>query len=255
MKSDSGSAWQAPEPRGFAEDHAGPLACRINCCFHDGRGNACCNIQPERPHPRAFMKKLLALLVLTLAFVLPAWSEPEAPKNDAEATAAITQLREGLVTGLKNGDIESLLKYLDPQVVVTWQNGEVCKGPAEVREFYKRMMTGPKRIVQEIQSNPEVIGRHVYGDWAVAWGNLHDQLVLSTGTQLNFNSVFTATIARRGDRWLVVALHASVNAFDNPVPSPSSQKLAEWIGAAGLFGGLLFGFMASRIFPRKQPIL
>ena len=201
------------------------------------------------------MKKLIALLLVTLTFTLPAWSEPEASKNDGEATAAITKLREGLVTSFKKGDIDSLVTYLDPEVVVTWQNGEVCKGPAEVRAFYDRMMTGPKRMVREIQSNPEVIGRHVYGDWAVSWGNLHDQFLLSNGAELSFNSVFTATIAKRGDRWLVVAFHASVNAFDNPVPNAGSQRLAEWVGAAGLFGGLFFGFMARRIFPPKEPIL
>ena len=35
-----------------------------------------------------------------------------------------------------------------------------------------------------------------------AWGNLSDHFVLTNGSDLPFNSVFTATIAKRGDRRL-----------------------------------------------------
>lgn len=249
MESDLPSAWQVRGACGVAAGKSADKELAAYLCRLQ-------NLPRKLPHPRAFMKKLSALLLLTFTFTFtlthPILAEPESPKSDGEATAAITQLREGLLTSVKKGDIDSLLTYLDPQVIVTWQNGEVCRGPAEVRAFYNRMMNGPKRVVQEIQSDPEVIGRRVYGDWAVAWGNLHDQIVLSNGAELPFNSVFTATIAKRGDRWLVVAFHTSINAFDDPVPSPRAGRMAEWVGAAGLFGGLVFGFMATRLFPRKK---
>jgi len=195
------------------------------------------------------MKKLLVLLILTLT--LPAWSEPAPPKDDVAATAAITQLREGLVDSFKKGDIDGLLTYLDPQVVVTWQNGEICKGPEAVRAFYNRMMTGPNRVVRDLKSDPEVVDRHVYGDWAVSWGNLHDHFILNDGSDLPFNSVFTATIAKRGDRWLVTAFHASINAFDNPVTSLTTRKIGQWTAFGGLAVGLILGLMAARWLPRK----
>jgi ketosteroid isomerase-like protein len=198
------------------------------------------------------MKKLLVLLLLTLT--IPVWSEPTSPKDDGEATAAITQLREGLVTSFKKRDVDSLLAYLDPQVVVTWQNGEVCKGPDAVRAFYNRMMTGPNPIVRELKSDPEVLGRHVYGDWAVSWGNLHDHFILTDGSDLPFNSVFTATIARRGERWLVTAFHTSINAFDNPVTSLTTRKVGQWTSFGGLAVGLILGLVGARWFPRKTNI-
>ncbi len=163
-----------------------------------------------------------------------------------EAGAAITKLREGLVASFKKGDIDGIVANLDKDAVVTWQNGEVCRGPEAVKAYHTRMMTGDKRIVREVQSEPEIIGRQVNGDWAVSWGNLHDRFILMDGSDLPMNSVFTATVAKRGDRWLVTAFHVSVNAFDNPVLGLATRKVALWGGiSAGVFG-VLVGFFAGR---------
>lgn len=184
--------------------------------------------------------------VFCLLLILTVSAHGQSTLGADEAAAGITQLREGLVSNFQKGDIDGLLRYLDPDVVVTWQNGEVCHGPQEVRAFYRRMMSGEQRVVRDLQSNPEVLGRHVYGDWGVSWGNLHDHFVLNDGSDLPFNSVFTATIAKRGDRWLVVAFHTSVSVFDNPVLSISRQRIGLWAsiggGALGLTLGALLGW-------------
>lgn len=194
------------------------------------------------------MNKLIAWMFLALA--VPIMGQTPAKTDDA--TAAITQLREGLITSFNKGDIDSLLSYLDTDVVVTWQNGEVCRGPEGVRAFYQRMMTGDNRVVREMKCEPEVVGRHVYGDWAVSWGNLHDHFVLNDGSDLPFNSVFTATIAKRGDRWLVIAFHTSVSAFDNPVLSRAEHKVGLWLGLGGAVVGLILGWGLSRAFAGKR---
>jgi ketosteroid isomerase-like protein len=191
------------------------------------------------------MNKLV--LCILLALVAPAFCQSD------DAAAAIMRLREGLVSSFQKGDIDGLLTHLDADVVVTWQNGEVCRGPEAVRAFYARMMTGEKRIVREIKSEPEVLGRQVHGDWAVSWGNLHDHFVLSDGSDLPFNSVFTATIAKRGDRWLVTAFHTSVSAFENPVLALATRKTALWLGLGGGGAGLLLGFVAARLTARRKP--
>ena len=196
------------------------------------------------------MKKLLTLLLLALA--VPGFCQSPSPADTDEATAAITRLREGLVTSFTKGDIDGLLSRLDPNVIVTWQNGEICRGPEAVRAFYTRMMTGDQRVVREIKSEPEVLGRHVYGDWAVSWGNLHDHFVLTDGSDLPFNSVFTATIAKRGDRWLVTAFHTSVSAFENPVLALATRKTALWLGLGGGAAGLLLGLIGARLLARKK---
>jgi ketosteroid isomerase-like protein len=196
------------------------------------------------------MKSPIVWILFALA--VPAFSQSPSPSGTDEATAAITHLREGLVTSFSKGDIDGLLAYLDPDVVVTWQNGEVCRGPEAIRAFYARMMTGDKRVVRQIKSEPEVLGRHVYGGWAVSWGNLHDHFVLTDGSDLPFNSVFTATIAKRGDRWLLTAFHTSVSAFENPVLTVATRKTAIWTGLGGGAAGLLLGLIGARLLTRKK---
>ncbi len=196
------------------------------------------------------MKKLfLCLFVLLTANGFS--QSPASPPTD-QPTAEISKLREGLSASFKSGDVDKLLSYLDPNVVVTWQNGEVCRGKDEVKAFYDRMMSGDKRVVREITSEPEVLGRHVYGDWAVSWGNLHDHFVLMDGSDLPFNSNFTATIAKRGDTWLVTAFHASVNAFDNPVLKLGMRKTSIYVGLAAGAVGLLLGIALAGLLRRKH---
>jgi ketosteroid isomerase-like protein len=195
------------------------------------------------------MKRLLCTLFLGLTAILPA----ESAEPSDETMAAITKLREDLVDCFNKGDIDRLLSNLDPDVIVTWQNGEVCHGPDAVRAYYNRMMTGDKRVVRSIDSKPEVLGRQVHGDWAVSWGNLHEHFVLMDGSDLPFNSVFTATTVRHGDRWFVTAFHASVNAFDNPVLGLAVHKIALWCGAGGSLAGFAVGLVLGRfVFRRKS---
>jgi len=187
--------------------------------------------------------RALALFVCISAL---SYSQTPPPSTDTEAGAAITQLREGLIDSFFKGDIDRALTYLAPDVVVTWQNGEVSRGPAEVKAYYNRVMTGPDRVVKEIRAKPEVEGRNFYGDTAVSWGNLHDQFVLADGKELPFNSRFTIVTAKRGDRWLVVGYHASIDAFDNPVLKMAAKKGFLWGAGIGVIVGLLVGFIVFR---------
>ncbi len=196
------------------------------------------------------MKKILPLLCLAFAAALPA--RAQSPATDAEAEAAIGQLRTGLVDSFFKGDIDKALTYLAADVTVTWQNGEVSHGPAEVRAYYNRMMTGPDRVVREIKASPEIEGRHIYGDWAYSWGNLHDEFVLSDGRHLALNSPFTITTAKHGDRWLVTGYHASVNAFDNPILSLAIRKVSMWAGVGGAVAGLLAGLILRGLLGQKK---
>ena len=191
------------------------------------------------------------LLVLILALCSTAWCGAATPPSaSVDATVAITTLREGLVDAFVKADLDRLLTFLDPDIIVTWQNAEVCRGPEAVRAYYQRMMTGPNRVVREVKAAPEVTGRHVYGDWAISWGNLRDHFVLTDGSDLPLNTVFTATIARRGDRWLVRGFHASVNAFENPILGLAIKKTALRVGLAALLAGVVLGFVIARLVRR-----
>lgn len=169
-----------------------------------------------------------------------------------DPNAAITRLREGLVDSFNKGDIDRLLSHLDTNVVVTWQNAEVSKGREGVREYYNRMMKGDKPIVRAIKSNPEVLGRNVYGDWAISWGRLNDVFTLEDGNDVAFNSLFTATIARRGEQWLVTGYHASVDAFDNAILRMAVKRVSLIAGGALGVAGVIIGFVIGRVTARKR---
>jgi hypothetical protein len=81
---------------------------------------------------------------------------------------------------------------------------------------------------------------------------LNDEYELSDGRKFKLNSRFTATIARRGEAWKVVAFHASVDAFDNPILGIAAQQTAIWVGSIGAAGGIALGILATLIFKRRR---
>lgn len=198
------------------------------------------------------MKSFTMVASLFLAGILTTSAQTPPPAARAEDEAAITRLREGLIESFNRGDIDGLISYLDTNVVVTWQNGEVSQGPAGVKAYYERMMKGDKPIVRKVTAAPTILGRQLHGDWGISWGELNDNFELTDGRQLHFNSRFTATIARRGDRWLITAYHASINAFDNPVLSLAVKKVASVAGVGGVVAGLLIGLVLARLLRRPS---
>lgn len=198
------------------------------------------------------MKKPCSILLALICLSSICSAQVSPPQMDATADQAITRLREGLIDSFNRGDMDRLLTYLDTNVVVTWQNGEVCEGTAAVKAYYHRMMKGDHPVVSKVTSDPKVLGRHYQGDWAVSWGNLNDRFVLTDGRELPLNSTFTATIARRGDHWLVTAFHVSVNAFDNPVMSLAIKKVSLFVGIGGAIAGLIVGVAATCLVKRSK---
>jgi ketosteroid isomerase-like protein len=198
------------------------------------------------------MKRYLVIFLNLVVLGVMAQAQVNSPSMDPQSEQAITRLREGLVDSFNQGDIDRLLTFLDTNAVVTWQNGEVCEGAAAVKAYYERMMKGDHPVVSKVTADPKVLGRLFQGDWAVSWGNLNDQFVLTDGRVLPLNSRFTATIARRGDRWLVTAFHVSVNAFDNPVMALAVKKVSLFSGIIGLVAGLIGGVLAMCFLRRPK---
>jgi ketosteroid isomerase-like protein len=196
--------------------------------------------------------KLYTLTLLAL-LLIPAISPAQIPAAvESEADQAITKVRAGLVDSFNKGDIDRMLTWLDTNAVVTWQNGEVCEGPAAVKAYYERMMKGDHPVVSKITADPKVLGRHVQEGWAVSWGNLNDTFLLTDGRELPLNSRFTATLAKRGDRWLVSAFHVSVNAFDNPIMSLAINKTLKIACLGGLLVGGIVAAVLMKILRRRK---
>ena len=191
------------------------------------------------------------IMVMTMA-ALPTAAQTTQPVTDSNPLEAIGALRAALVEAFNKGDIDGLLAHIDPEAVVTWQNGEVCHGPSAVRAYYDKMIASPNHIVSRLSVNPEVDDRHVYGTWAVSSGNLHDEYWLTDGSNFRFDSRFTATIAKRGDVWKVSSFHASVNAFNNPILKIAAKKSGTWGAAIGAVAGLVVGIIGVSLLKRRK---
>lgn len=192
----------------------------------------------RRPIDReAFMVQMfkfaLVLMAMVVGFaVFSSAARAAEPVTDPDAQKAIDKLRTALVESFNKGDMDGMLSHLDADAVVTWQNGEVCVGPKEVRAYCDRMLSGPNKVVAKVSAEPKVTGRHMQGDWAVSWGDMNDKFTMADGKEMAFNSRFTATIAKRGEVWKIVAIHLSLNAFNNPILGEVASKTAMWTAIA-----------------------
>lgn len=164
-------------------------------------------------------------------------------------------LRERMFDAYEKRDMDSLLKDVAPEVVITWQNMDRNVGHEEFREFYDRMMNSDNGVVKNISSKFEVDGASfLYGDdTAVARGTQADTFTLNDGSHFTLNSKWTATVVRQNDAWKVASFHVSSNIFDNPILDVAKG----WLMKAGIAGGLIgtfIGLLIGRATRRKTTV-
>jgi hypothetical protein len=79
--------------------------------------------------------KALAALVTAFAFqIAPSSAAPDVPMDPDHVE--LRALGKALIDGIEKGDMDALEPLLHPNVVVTWQDGQVCKGVPTIRKFY-----------------------------------------------------------------------------------------------------------------------
>jgi ketosteroid isomerase-like protein len=163
-------------------------------------------------------------------------------------------LRDGLIKATNESNIDALLAHLHPNVVVTWQNAEVSRGHAGVREYLMRMTSGPNPVVRSFKTTPTVDELTILygGDTVgVAFGSSHDEFALANGTSFHMNGRWSATLVREGGRWLVASFHASTNLFDNAVLT-MTKRTAVWSGAGGLLVGAVIAIAGAALLRRRR---
>jgi len=195
----------------------------------------------------------LVLALIALAPTRLIAQEKGEPGKEHPAHQELRALRDGLKEAVNKNDLDRLLSYLADDVVVTWQNSEVSRGPKEVRAYYERMMTGPNRIVESIKIDPVVDElTHLYGDnTGVAYGSSKDHYKLTDGRDFEVASRWSATVVKQDGQWKIANFHASANMFDNPVMWIAVRKSMLWTGIAAGVAGLLVGLIVARLFRRK----
>jgi ketosteroid isomerase-like protein len=158
----------------------------------------------------------------------------------------IDELRHGLVRAFNNRDIEGILKYVQPDVVVVWQNAEVNDGQDAVRQFYNKTITSG--LVKSVTFNPVVENRVCHDNTCISVGSLNDEFSLKDGSDFPFHSRFTATLVKTNGSWKIASFHASSNAFESPAVKQAAIRSAMY----GSLGGLVVGLILGAVFFRRR---
>jgi len=210
------------------------------------------------------MPKIHSILVTQAALVTLLASPIAAAQGDNDAIhEQLRSLRDGMLDAWERRDIDGLLEYVDADVVVTWQNGEVNRGHDEIRSFYSAAVGGEDSVIESIDSTLEMSEvSMLHGpDSAIAFGMLNDRIAfaagptgvsfIGAGTEIELDSHWTAALALKNGRWQVTALHVSTNMFSNPVLSLAFGA-TRWIaGGLGLLLGIVLTIVGMRLFGRS----
>lgn len=208
----------------------------------------------------------LLLLSPSAAQVAPVATGPAAPTSAAPTGAGgapatgrdeapleeIAAVRNGILEAMNKGDLDGVMRFLHPEIVVTWANAEVSHGPAGVRAYYDKMMTGSNRIVASLKINPTIEGRKMYGpNTLISYGSLGDEYKLTDGSDFTMNARFSSLMVKEDGRWLIKGFHSSGNLFDNPVMWIAVKRTAMWVGIIAGAAGALVGFILARLMKSR----
>ena len=196
----------------------------------------------------------LALGLATIALDAQLTTPGSAAAQSVEqAHEDLRALRDALIRATNESNIDALLGHLHPNVVVTWQNAEVSRGPDGVRAYLTRMTSGPNRVVARFQTNATVDELTILygGDMGIAFGSSNDRFELTDGTNFDLNGRWSATLVREQGRWLVSNFHASTNLFDNPVLNLTKRYII-WAGVGGLLVGAVLAVLGAAVLRRRQ---
>ncbi|HUF61380.1 MAG TPA: nuclear transport factor 2 family protein [Verrucomicrobiales bacterium] len=152
-------------------------------------------------------------------------------------------LRAQIIEAIQSGDVERVLPFVHSNVVITWQNNEVCRGHAGLLEFFNRM---GKKAFQEYKMPPAPDElTMLYGDDAgVSFGRTVASYRL-LGKDLELESRWTATLVKEQGQWLLAGYHISMNVLDNPLLNGAKQS-AYLAGGGALAAGLVIGLLLGR---------
>lgn len=182
------------------------------------------------------MLNLVKLLLILLA--LGRLTAAEDPTHEELRT-----LRVEIIDAITKGDIDGVIRHVHPDVVVTWQNSEVCRGQKRLKDFFERMGKNSFKGYKVPPTPDELTILHG-GNTGISFGETVAEYRL-LGKSYELKSRWTATLVKQDGKWLLAAYHISMNVLDNPILTTARQGL--YLGAAiALVIGILIGRMLTK---------
>jgi uncharacterized protein (TIGR02246 family) len=194
----------------------------------------------------------LSTLIFAL-FLLPLTMARAADDPHAEDRKELLKVFREIEAAINAQSVDRMVMQMAPDATVTWLNGEVSRGHAEIKAYYERMVKGEKRILDRYTTTAKVSAPARFfggGDVAVADGTTEDEFFPVARGPFRLSSNWTSTSAKIDGQWKVVGLHLSSNVFTNPLMDEA--KSAVWYTATGcLAGGFVLGYLMARMRRRK----
>ena len=165
-------------------------------------------------HPSfAFAGRLFVLALLSVVAAHAADPDPH-----AEDRKELLKVFREIEASINAQDVDRMVQQMAPNATVTWLNGEVSRGHAEIKAYYDRMVKGEKRILDKYTTAAKVAApARFFGDVAVADGTTEDEFFPVARGPFRLSSRWTSTSAKIDGQWKVVGLHLSSNVFTNPL--------------------------------------
>ncbi len=165
----------------------------------------------------------------------------EDPRHN-ELRAVLVDLQQAI----NKKDIATVKSYMDPNINVVYQNGEVADGVNAVEAFYKRMLTGDNPVLKDysVVITVDKLSEFYGTNTAVAYGATVDSITFIGDKKVELPSRWTATLYKENGGWKIVSLQFGVNVFDNPLLSTAKKSVLYFsIGAIvlGLIAGIFVG--------------
>lgn len=185
----------------------------------------------------------------------PAVSTPTGPAAQTvdEIHNDLRAIKAAMEKGLNERNVEGLLEHVTDDVLFTTMNGDVARGKNGIRDYFKKMMEGPGKIVDKVTTRfvPDDLSLLFGDDTAIAFGASDDRYELTTGQAFDIQARWTATMVRQDGRWLIAAFHYSANVFDNPILN-GQRKLLTQVGLGGVAVVFVLAFFFGRAIGRRS---
>jgi len=192
------------------------------------------------------MKKFLFLF-------LAASASFAAEEPNHEVHQALRQLKTVMSKALNEGDVDTIVANVTPDIVFTTMNSDVCRGKDQIRAYFDKMMRGPGHIVKKVNTSFDADALTIlYGDdTGVAYGSSKDHYELTDGSKFDINGRWSCTLVLQNNRWLIANFHYSTNVFNNPI----DRQIKHFLMAAGLaatIASLIIGLLLGMFIRRKR---
>lgn len=200
------------------------------------------------------MSKLKAFVMLLLCLVAtPVAAQPAADPRD-EDRKQLLQVFSEIENGINEQNIDRMVAQMDPNATVIWLNAEASRGHAEIKAYYRRMVSATgsaDAILTKYLTKAKVAApARFFGDIAVADGTMTDEFFPIKRGPFKLNSNWSVTCMKRDGQWKIVHLHLSTNVFNNELLDEVKQMV--WQAAAGgLAAGLALMFLVGWMRRRK----